>query len=308
VKKSISIIALAMFSTLSFADVLIDDGIVAAKDSFPAVVKVSLFEAKNGKETLLGNCTGTMIADDVVVTAAHCVDTSYVTRVSLVGDQNGKSAKADGGIKVIKSYKSSSHETFSNFYFKGIKAYRTEEYQRLSAAEKEKFVDDIVKSSILMRGFDIGFLVLEKKQVFSVGKASKLGCKQSLSVKSQVTIAGYGRKSGKAPGVNYNEIAALNSGANTVVPNETQNLTYRLLKVSGKQVSNSGDSGGPMFKLGDQSVVFGVTSAGIPDRNNRTENVDYANLSSRIAKKVYEGILADKTVPASLASILKACK
>lgn len=307
-KKSIGIIALAMFSSLSFAEVFIDDGIVSQKNQFPAVVKVSLFQVQGKTEILAGNCTGTMIADDVVVTAAHCVDKSFVTRVSLAGDNVGKTAKADGGIKVISSFKSSSHKVFSDFYFQAMKAYRTEEYQRLSSAEKEKFVEDIVKSSILMRGFDIGLLQLEKKQVFPVGKASKLGCKQSLAVGNEVAIAGYGRKSGKEPGVNYNEAAVLNNGVNTVVPNETQNLTYRLLKKSSKQISNSGDSGGPMFKKGDQSVVYGVTSAGIPDENNRTQNVDYANLSSPIAKKVYEEILKDKTVSPSIAAILKACK
>lgn len=307
-KKPLAILALSLFSTLSLADVFIDDGIVAAKNAFPSVVKVSLFQLNGKTEVLAGNCTGTMIAEDVVVTAAHCIDKNYITRVSLIGDSAGKADKAAGGIKVVSSYKSSAHEAFSNFYFKAMKIYGTEEYERMSAAEKEKFVGDIVKSSILMRGLDVGFLVLEKKQVFSVGKASTLGCKKSLSVQNEVTIAGYGRKSGEKPGVDYNEISVLNSGTNKVVANETQNLTYRLLKVQGKQIANSGDSGGPMFKKDDQSVVYGVTSAGIPDSNNRTQNVDYVNLSSQVAKKVYEGILAEKNVPASLSIILKACK
>ena len=307
-KKSLGFLALSLFSSLTFAETLIDDGIVAAKNAFPAVVKVSLFQVQNGKEVLAGNCTGTMIANDIVVTAAHCVDTSYTTRVSLVGDSVGKTSKADGGIKVIKSFKSPAHKTFSEYYFQAMKAYRTEEYQRLSAADKEKFVDNIIKSSILMRGFDIGFLQIEKAQVYSSGKASSLGCNKSLAVANEVTIAGYGRKSGAAPGVNYNSTSILNSGTNTVVANQTQGLTYKLDKVAGKQIANSGDSGGPMFKKGDQTVVYGVTSAGIPDENDRTNEVDYVNLSSQIAKKVYEEILKDKTVPASLSTILKACK
>lgn len=307
-KKSIGIVALSLFSTLSFAKVFIDDGIVATKNAFPAVVKISLFQVQNNKEVLYGNCTGTMIADDIVVTAAHCVNTSLVTRVSKAGDQIGKTSQADGGIKVIKSFKNSAHEIYSSHYQRGMKLYSSPEFQRLSDAQKEEIVKTIINAGILMRGLDIGFLQLESKQIFPIGKPSKLGCKQSLNVRNEVTIAGYGRKSGKEAGVNYNEIAVLNFGTNVVVPNETKGLTYRLLKVANKQISNSGDSGGPMFRKGDQSVVFGVTSAGIPDKNNRTENVDYANLSSPIALKIYEQILADKTVPASLSTILKACK
>ena len=307
-KKSLAVLALALCSQ-AFAGTLIDDGIKANRNAFPGVVKISIFQNQNNKEVLMGNCSGTLIAHDVVVTAAHCLMSGVTTRVSLAGDELGKADKASGGIKVISSFKNAAHATYSNLYQQGMKLIQTEEFRRLSAYDQQSITKEIVQASILMRGLDIGFLVLEKKQVFPAGKKpSTLGCKQSLSVGSAVTIAGYGRKAGKIPGVNYNEADVLNFGTNTVVANQTLGLTYKLDQRAGFQVANSGDSGGPMFKKADQSVVFGVTSAGIPDKNDRTTEVDYANLSSQIAKKVYQGILDAKTAPESLTTILKACK
>lgn len=309
-KKSLGLLALALCSS-AFAGTLIDDGIKANRNAFPGVVKVSIFQSQNNKEVLLGNCTGTLVAHDVVVTAAHCLMSGpgMVTRVSLPGDEIGKADKASGGIKVVSSFKNSAHETYSNLYKEGVKIIQSEEFRRLSAADKQDIFKEVTAASVLMRGLDIGFLVLEKKQVFPEGKKpSALGCNQSLSVGSAVTIAGYGRKAGKDPGVNYNPEDVLNFGSNVVVANQTKNLTYKLEKRAGFQAANSGDSGGPMFKKADQSVVYGVTSAGIPDRNRRTQEVDYANLSSQIAKQIYAQILASKDAPETLKTVLQSCK
>jgi V8-like Glu-specific endopeptidase len=55
-------------------------------------------------------CTGTLIAPNVVLTAAHCVNKNKLQRVSLTYDSSGPSERkgygfsAGGGIKVIKSY------------------------------------------------------------------------------------------------------------------------------------------------------------------------------------------------------------
>lgn len=304
---------LAVHSVAAVAGPLIDDGIVARDKLFPSVIKISNYsiDPKTKLEQNLGHCTGTLIAQDIVLTAAHCVNSEpgVFQRVSHTGDSKGESQKKPkgGGIKVKASFYSRNYDaakmnaTIANLYI------QSKEFEALSAAEKQ---DILIKRYILGKltsSYDIAFLQLERVQTIAKSDLSAIGCKSSLIAGSDVTIAGYGLKSVKDSKENSNPKYILNYGSNKLAKHDFPSLVYSLNKAEGKQLVNSGDSGGPLFKKGSNAIVYGVTSTKALNAKEINVESTFGNLSSTQAKSIYKEISAKKTAPKSLVDVLKAC-
>lgn len=310
--KKFGLFMLAVHSLAASAGTLIDDGIIASDKLFPSVIKISNYSVnpKTQSEVNLGHCTGTLIAQDIVLTAAHCVnnDPNVIQRVSHTGDSKGESGKKPkgGGIKVKASFYSSQYDqTSKNGAMVGLYI-QSKSFEKLSAAEKE---DILIKRYILTKltsSYDIAFLQLERVQTIAKSNLSTLGCKLSLFEGADVTIAGYGLKSVKDAAQNSNTNYVLNYGYNKISKNPLKGLVYTINKALGKQLVNSGDSGGPLFKKGS-GVVYGVTST--KGLNEKAINIEstFANLSSSSARTVFKEISLDKKAPKSLIDALKPC-
>ncbi len=304
-KKLIGFMSLGLYSLAAVASPLIDDGIEAKMNEFPSVVKITSYQVKNKDVYAIGLCSGTLIAPDIVLTASHCVATrgDVFQQVSLAGDSKGNS---DKGIQVVGSYTSTAHQTYSDIFQKNRALLNHPEYERLSSHEKSKIREELITSGALMQIYDIAFLKLEKGQVFAKGKPATLGCRSSLVPGAKVTIAGYGRKAGKNKDVDLNPNSVLNHGTSAIVSQATNGMTYTLLKTPGGQMTNFGDSGGPIFMKGNTSTVYGVVSTGYSE-DGKTTRSDFANLSSVSAMRIYDLLLTDKKLPKSLRKILQGC-
>jgi hypothetical protein len=311
VKKHIGLMLLAVHSFSALAGTLIDDGIVAKNKQFSSVVKIGYYQVNGKKETNVGHCTGTLIAQDIVLTAAHCVNTdkNVIQRVSLSGDSSGFSDErvVTGGIKVKQSFKSSNYDLAKYQAQLNSLAMQTEEFERLAPADKEEFQIKAFIMQKLVSAYDIAFLQLERPQVMLISNLSSLGCKTSLKAGDEIAIAGYGLKSVKEAKENSNPNYVLNYGYNKVDASPLLDLVYTISKAEGKQLVNSGDSGGPIFKKTNQKIVYGVTST--KSLNDKEINLmsTFGSLSSKPAKEIYKQISTNALAPKNLQDIAKNC-
>jgi len=310
-KKQIAVALLAVQSFSAMAGILIDDGIAARANQYSSVVKIEYFEVANKKETSVGHCTGTLIAQDIVLTAAHCVNTdkNNIQRVSLSGDNKGdaKDRLVTGGIKVKQSFKSISYD-YAKYQAAVIaQQMQTEEFERLSVDEKQTIQINAYIASQIVNSYDIAFLQLERPQVMLASALSSLGCKASLKAGDAVAIAGYGLKSVKDSKENFNKDYVLNYGYNKIAASPLLELVYTIEKAAGMQLVNSGDSGGPIFKKTNQKIVYGVTST--KALNEKEENIvsTFGSLSSASAKEIYKSLSTNANVPKNLQDIAKNC-
>ncbi len=313
-KKQLATLFLAVTSLSSSAGVLIDDGIVARDGLFPTVVRINNYyiDPKTKLEIPAGHCTGTLVAQDIVLTAAHCVvnlSKDLIQRVSHTGDSKGETAKKHkgGGIKVKAAYRSDEYK-YANLTYEMANVYEgTDEFKKLDEKAKNEFYMKRYYIGKARSAYDIAFLQLERAQSIAKSKLSGLGCRISLVDGSNITLAGYGVKNIKGSKVDSNSKYVLNYGTNKLSKNYFKGSLYTLENIAGKQMVNSGDSGGPLFVKGSQAMVFGVTSTKAEDENGKNVESTYANLSSTYAQEVYREILGDKTIPKSLATILNSC-
>lgn len=303
---------LAVHSFAAVSGTLIDDGIVAKNNQFSSVVKIANYKLDAKKnEVILGHCTGTLIAQDIVLTAAHCVNTdkNIIQRVSLSGDSTGNTDNkiVAGGIKVKQSFKSAKYE-LTKYQTQIARNYmKTPDFEALTEEEKK---DIRVKTFImqnLISSYDIAFLQLERPQIMMASNLASMGCRIKLKVGDEIAIAGYGLKSVKDAKQNSNPNYILHYGYNKVEDFPLIDLVYTIAKTEGKQLVNSGDSGGPIFKKTNQKIVYGVTSTKGLDAKEINIGSTFASLASGPAKELYKDLSTSTVAPKNLRDLAKNC-
>lgn len=308
-KKTAGLILLGVSSILGSANAFIDDGIVAKQNAFPSVVKIVTVQAADKNTLSTSSCTGTLIAPDVVVTAAHCTAQGKSLQfVSLAGDSEAKMASLANVSMVKGSLVTSQFEYYSNEHAKSLAKLQTKEFNRLSEKSRSKLAYEELVNRLTMTNYDIAFLWLDKPQTGKNVKISKFGCRSSLVPGAKITLAGYGQKSVKNSKENYNPAGSLNYGINTLAENPAPGNVYFINAAEGKQLINSGDSGGPLFLKGNSATVYGVASQKYVDPLSEN-NIGgmYANLSSTIAYDFYQQVIDSEVAPESLKNVLKSC-
>jgi secreted trypsin-like serine protease len=286
----------------------IDDGFEAKANAFPSVIKINHYKMEKLFNLNKGHCTGTLIAPNIVLTAAHCVSQEkFVThRVSISGDEKGNARKGslfkDGGIRVKNIYASTAFNT-QRQQQEAVENYlRSPEFLAMSSQRQEEILKKYFYLTAMTSATDLAFMILEQAQTIASTKLSQLAC-DNLKNDTAVTIAGYGVKKGAA-GRNANPDYVLNFGHNKISDNDG---LYFLEKIPRSQLANSGDSGGPLFRRKNSSKVYGVTSVAIMDGNKETLGNIYASTSSASALNFYREVLGHKSAPAALKEIVRRC-
>lgn len=279
-----------LYSTFSFAGLLVDEGIEAPENSFPNVVKIA---ADNSI------CTGTLIAPDLIITAAHCIpsDPKFPIKISL---------NKQSGIKVVKSFRSKTYVEYEHHLAQLEKIRDSEEFATYPDVEKSLIAREIKITKEKNTKLDIAFLQLSKKQVMNSAPAI-MGCRMSLTPGADVAFAGYGNKYIKGNNTDQNPNHLLHYGSNRIIDHEGVGSFYTVTTNFGNQIPNKGDSGGPLFKKVDQKIVYGVVSAGMSDSSGVGNFAYFTNLSSQSAHGFYQELLNDHSVPPQLKAILKGC-
>lgn len=275
------LILLFVISLVGAAQAFIDDGIKAPQNSFPHVVKITTSQ----QDKITSICTGTLVAPDIVVSAAHCINL------------DPGQTQIINGVKVIRSFSSKAFWEYRKQCTNLTYMVKLPLFERKSAAEKESILQKWSERCGLKRSSDIAFFQLEKG-LQNIATAA-LGCRSNLAPQTEVMIAGFGLNN------LGNREALLHFGSNFLVQKSPS--VYTIKKLPGKQISNRGDSGGPLFLKGDASVVYGVTSSSDDNNSGMVLEADYAKLSSLNAFAIYDEVLRMPNVPLNLRNILMSC-
>lgn len=305
----------SLFVVSAFAEPFIDNGIRAKEDQFPTVVKIGMYDYEYRLEFKKGVCTGTLIAPNIVLTAAHCVnaDPEKRQRVSLSGDEDGDTDRnlwglwSGGGVLVKKAYISADY-AHANQRVEKIRKKINSYGSALSSSPdlSRQLYDSYEIAFDEMSKYDLAFLVLENSQTLSNGDFPKISCRD-LPKGSVMTIVGYGRDYGSLQGRNSNSDHVLQFGTGTISNSVTTDDLYLFDSNTSSQMANSGDSGGPLFLGLSQKVVYGVLSGGLASAYGNNIESQYASTSSPQSRTFYRSLISMPSVPAELKSIVQSC-
>jgi Trypsin len=281
--------------TLSLA---IDGGIKVKNGEFPAVVKLNNFQ--NGG---LAHCTGSLIAPNILVTAAHCVEKSYYKqqRVSKAGD-----IKGDIGAFFSKDFK------VKNIYYlddaklvksevQMIRSYINGPHFHLSPFHKQVEVKEnlekLEKKSIEI---DLAIVELTENQEISHDQLLKLSC-EKLPEGSEVIMVGYGKNQKEGKEKNLNPNSYLEKGKNFYF------LDNYVFDSRMGNLLNHGDSGGPLLATNNSQYIYGVASYKTMDAEGKTISGTYTPTSSFWARKLYSSIVLDPKASQELIDLVSEC-
>lgn len=295
---------------------LIDHGIPAKKDQFPSVVKIGKYDRSYRLEYQRSLCTGTLLSPTVVLTAGHCVnfDSEKRQRVSRSGDESGDTDRAfwgflsGGGIRVKHSYYPAEYtRAMAKIDAQKKEIERNQSRMLLDSEYKSRMIGEHNRLFDEMSKHDIAFLVLEESQDVEEAKLSRLGC-DLLPAQTSATIVGYGRDHGVPTGANQNPKFELRYGTNKILNRaETDSVYHMAYEKFGDQLINSGDSGGPLFRGVDQSVVYGVTSSGMANYFGSSLKTTHAATGSSESRQFYRNLNAMTSVPREVKDALRHC-
>lgn len=192
--------------------------------------------------TIQNFCTGTLIASDVVMTAAHCI-ADFAQAVGVTQDQLVKNIAVGFGTQVLKQISPSSQiRLVKNFIV------------------HPDYVIDSVKQATTVAMHDIALLRLSSPAPSGAQVAPLVTKDRNLLRKGlQVTLVGFGLLNAQ-PAQEAKQMMEVNVSIDNPAITSTQ-FTY--LNIGGRS-SCSGDSGGPAYvKLpSGQLGVIGITSWG----------------------------------------------
>lgn len=192
--------------------------------------------------TVANFCTGTLIATDLVLTAAHCV-VDMSAELQIPQDEMMTHVHIGFGTAVVENIKDQA------VLFRNVKTYRVH----------EKYVKDSVQFADTMPMYDVALIRLSERAPASATPVQLLKDSSALKVGQELTLVGFGLTSTE-PVVEATQMMKV--GVN--IDNPNLNGTQFTYLVRDSHSACSGDSGGPAYLISKngQVVVAGVTSWG----------------------------------------------
>jgi hypothetical protein len=295
----VALLSIAAFSagTSSYA---IDRGRLAAPGEYESVVRLTYWKISGGKEYRF-TCTGTLLSSRIVVTAAHCIPEDRKISVQ-VSRMNGRQPQ-----DAFERYVDSRFSSLALGVSELEKKYR-DPMQNLKVLKREIF-----DARRVLSRHDLAFIVLPKPYEIRSGQTSSLAC-LALPGNTAVSIAGYGLVL-DSNGANLNYGGRLYVGENRI---ETQtdaglyDFRYEPKIAPDLQMTNIGDSGGPLFSLGNSDLVYGVSSTSSAGRigvggYGLSYISTFASVVSDEAKGFYRELIAKLSVDSEVKELVGKC-
>jgi len=294
----------------SHAAPLVDFGYEAKNNQFPNTIRIISVQNHHffGLQEI-SNCTGSLISPTIVLTAAHCIVSPPNSQmyVSFSGDAEAKilhNGKING-ISVKNFYVSSTYQKLGRELQILQERRMGRDYIQMSEYERELFDKKIEKSTLEVTKNDIALIELETPQKIQNNHLAKLQCSRSLQAGTGVLLAGYGANR-KPNTLNANAKGQLLWGQNTI-KSIYENSLYFISNEREKQLTNSGDSGGPLFSAGNIINVYGITVLKSSDKNGNSNGGYFNSLNSIGSKTFFKEVSRNSKISSVMKQSISSC-